>query len=660
MRFPIGINSRRVVRVLFAVGLGAGWIAAGAQNRHAGPDHSAAALQPVAHLEVDTSVIARPASQKIYGLMTEEINHAYQGGLYAELVNNGTFRGNWMGVDNWTEVARGNGALTASMDRMDGPSAALHSGLVLKVTAASAGNEAGLSNAGYWGIAVRANTTYKGSFYAKVDGDVGPVTARLINNQTGAVAAATQVALGGSGWTRYEFTLKTGEVKTSANNNLEFTVAKPGTLHLQLVSLFPPTFQNQPNGNRTDLIEKMAAMHPNFIRLPGGNYLEGDTLRDWYNWKETIGPLVDRPGHMAPWTYWSTDGFGMMEFLKWTEQLHVEPILAVYAGYALRGEHVKPGKDLEPYVQSALDEVEYVTGDASTKWGAERAKNGHAAPFPLHYIEIGNEDWFDKSGSYDERYAQFAEALRKKYPQYQLIATTPVKVKAGNEPDLIDDHYYKSPADMFALVHHYDDAPRTGPKVFVGEWATRSGTPTPNFGDALGDAAFMTSMERNSDLIKIASYAPLLVNVNPGAMQWPTDLIGYDALTSYGSPSYYAQCMFGGHIGDGQPQNSITGVDPNARFFYSVTESSDTRVLHLKLVNATTMDQPLDISLKGLGVGPHEAKIISLHGATFQATNTITDPVAIHPVDSTLRFTGAMVKHIVPAYTIEVVDIPVK
>jgi alpha-L-arabinofuranosidase len=654
MRFPICITSRRVVRVLFAAGLSAGWVTASAQSHHVAP------VQPVAHLEVDTSVIAKPASQGLYGLMTEEINHSYQGGLYAELLSNSTFRGNWMGVDNWTEVVRGDAALTAAMDRQDGPSAALHSGLVLKVTAASVGNEAGLSNSGYWGIPVRANTTYKGSFYAKVDGDVGPVTARLINNQTGVVAATTHVDLGGSGWTRYEFTLKTGEVKTSANNNLELTVARPGTLHLQLVSLFPPTYENQPNGNRTDLIEKMAAMHPNFIRLPGGNYLEGDTLKDWYNWKETIGPLVDRPGHMAPWTYWSTDGFGLMEFLKWTEELHVEPILAVYAGYALRGEHVKPGKDLEPYVQSALDEVEYVTGDASTKWGAERAKNGHAAPFPLHYIEIGNEDWFDKSGSYDERYAQFAEALRKKYPQYKLIATAPVKVKAGNEPDLIDDHYYKSPADMFALVHHYDDAPRTGPKVFVGEWATRSGSPTPNFGDALGDAAFMTSMERNSDLIKIASYAPLLVNVNPGAMQWPTDLIGYDALTSYGSPSYYAQCMFGGHIGDEQPQNSITGVDPNARFFYSVTVSSDTHVLHLKLVNATTLDQPLEIALKGLGAGAHEAKLISLHGATFQATNTIADPMAIHPVDGVLRFAGAVVKHTVPAYTIEVLDVPVK
>ena len=653
------IDSCRVVRVLLAAGLSAGWVVAVGQGRHAAPMRDAE-MQSVAHLDIDPSVMVKPASAGLYGLMTEEINHAYEGGLYAELISNNTFRGNWMGVEGWGEVVKGDAALTAAIDREDGPSAALPTSLELTVTAASAGNEAGVSNAGYWGIAVRANTTYTGSFYAKAEGDVGPVTARLIGDQTGEVLASAKVELAGSGWTRYAFELKTGEVKTSAKNHLELTVAKPGTLHLQLVSLFPPTYENQPNGNRADLMEKMAAMHPHFIRLPGGNYLEGDTLKDWYNWKATIGPLVDRPGHMAPWTYWSTDGFGLMEFLRWTEELHVEPVLAVYAGYSLHGEHVKPGKDLEPYVQSALDEVEYVTGDVSTKWGAERAKDGHAAPFPLHYIEIGNEDGFDKSGSYDARFAQFAEALRKKYPQYELIATAPVKEKRGDEPDLIDDHYYKSPADMFALVHHYDDAPRTGPKVFVGEWATRSGTPTPNFGDALGDAAWMTSMERNSDLIEMASYAPLLVNVSPGAMQWPTDLIGYDALTSYGSPSYYAQCMFAAHMGDGQPQSSLTGVDAKARFFYSVTESSDTKVLHLKLVNATTKDQPLEIALKGLGAGAHEAKMISLHGATFEATNMIADPVAIHPVESTLRFTGATLRHTVPAYTIEVVDVSVK
>ena len=650
MRFQMSAASRFVFTVL----LSAGCVAALAQS------HGAAHVQPVAHLDVDAGVIAKPASAGLYGLMTEEINHSYEGGLYAELLSNNTFRGSWDGIESWGMVVKGNAQATAEVDKTDGPSTALPTSMELKVTEASAANEAGVSNPGYWGIAVRPHTTYKGSFYAKADGDIGPLTARLIADNTGAVLASATVELGAGGWAKHEYTLTTGAVTTSSTNHLELTVARPGSLHLQVVSLFPPTFDNQPNGNRSDLIEKMVAMHPNFLRLPGGNYLEGDRLEDWYNWKKTIGPLVERPGHQAPWSYWSTDGFGLQEFLNWTEELHVEPVLAVYAGYALKGEHIKPGKDLEPYVQDALDEVEYVTGDASTKWGAERAKNGHAAPYELHYIEIGNEDEFDKSGSYDARYSQFAEALRKKYPQYKLIATTPVKVKAGDEPDLIDDHYYKSPAEMFALVHHYDDAPRIGPQVFVGEWATRSGSPTPNFGDALGDAAWMTAMERNSDLIKIASYAPLLVNVSPGAMQWPTDLIGYDALTSYGSPSYYAQCMFGAHMGDVQPKSELTGVDANARFFYSAIVSSKTHVLHLKLVNATTMAQPMEISLKGLKAGAHEAKMISLHGATFEATNTITTPIAIHPVDSVLRFSGSTLKHTVPALTIEVVDVPVE
>ena len=650
MRFQMSAASRFVFTVL----LSAGCVAAMAQS------HGAAHVQPVAHLDVDAGVIAKPASAGLYGLMTEEINHSYEGGLYAELITNNTFRASWDGIESWGVVVKGDAQVTASVDKTDGPSEALPTSMELKVTAASAGNEAGVSNPGYWGIAVRPHTTYKGSFYAKADGDIGPLTARLIADGTGAVLASATVELSEGGWAKHEYTLTTGAVTTTSTNHLELTVARPGTLHLQLVSLFPPTFNNQPNGNRSDLIEKMAAMHPNFLRLPGGNYLEGDRLEDWYNWKKTIGPLVDRPGHQAPWSYWSTDGFGLQEFLNWTEELHVEPVLAVYAGYALKGEHIKPGKDLEPFVQDALDEVEYVAGDSSTRWGAERAKNGHAAPYPLHYIEIGNEDEFDKSGSYDARFAQFAEALRKKYPQYKLIATTPVKEKEGAEPDMIDDHYYKSPAEMFELVHHYDDAPRTGPQVFVGEWATRSGSPTPNFGDALGDAAWMTALERNSDLIKIASYAPLLVNVSPGAMQWPTDLIGFDALTSYGSPSYYAQCMFGAHMGDGTPKSELTGVDANARFFYSATVSSKTHVLHLKLVNATTMAQPMEISLQGLKAGAHEAKMISLHAATFEATNTITTPTAIKPVDSVLRFSGAELKHTVPALTIEVVDVPVE
>jgi alpha-N-arabinofuranosidase len=609
------------------------------------------AFAQTAQLSIDPAKIVHAVSPMLYGLMTEEINHSYDGGLYAELLSNHTFRGNWAGVEGWGIIRNGNAKASAGVDKANGPSAALPASLKLVVTEASAGNEAGMSNVGYWGIPVKPKTLYKLSFYAKSDGQSGPVRARLVSDDTGKTLAEAMLAVHDGAWSRYEASLTSGAVTASAKNHLELTVAHPGTLWIQLPSLMPPTYNGRANGNRIDLMDKMAAMHPRFVRLPGGNYLEGDTLNDWYDWQKTIGPLVDRPGHQAPWSYWSTDGLGLLEFLEWTEDLKVEPVLAVYAGYALKHDYIKPGKDLEPYVQAALDEVEYATGDVSTKWGAERAKEGHPAPFPLHYIEIGNEDWFDKSGSYDGRFAQFAKALRQKYPQYKLIATTPVK--GDVQPDVLDDHYYLSPADMFDKVHFYDDKPRDGAKIFVGEWATRSGSPTPNFGDALGDAAWMTSLERNSDLIVMASYAPLLVNVNPGAMQWPTDLIGFDALTSYGSPSWYAQSLFAAHLGDQVVQSSVT--NGGARFFYSATLSSTDHTLHLKLVNASDHPQSLAIDLAGAKAGA--GKMYSLHGASFQATNSMADPEFIKTVESAVTL-GA--QHSVPSYTIEVLDIPLK
>ena len=621
------------------------------------PATACVAQNGTATLTIDPSQIVSPVSPTLYGLMTEEINHSYDGGLYAEMVRNRTVRGRWDGAEGWTLVQRGNAAASMSADRDTGPSAALPYSLKVTVDAASATGTAGVANAGWWGMAVRPHTTYRGSLYARTASDIGPLAVELISDATGDVLAKTEVQLHSGDWSRYEYTLRTGDVKASGANHLELTVARPGTMWLQLVSLMPPTYDNTSNGNRVDLMEKLAAMHPHFLRLPGGNYVEGDTIAQRFDWKKTIGPLVDRPGHQAPWSYWSTDGLGLLEFLEWCEDLKIEPVLAVYAGYSLKGEHVTPGKDLEPYVQDAVDEVEYVTGDVSTKWGAQRAKDGHPAPFPLHYIEIGNEDEFDKSGSYEGRFTQFALALRKHYPQSKLIATTPVKIEdAGAQPDVIDDHYYKSPADMFALVHHYDDAPRTGPKVFVGEWATRSGTPTPNFGDALGDAAWMTSMERNSDLIVMASYAPLLVNVNPGAMQWPTDLIGYDVLNSYGSPSYYAQCLFAAHIGDGTAKSSVSGAGP--RFFYSATVDSKTKTLHLKLVNASNLPQALMLTIDG--VKSAEAEVNTLHAASYQATNSIDDPEFIRPVKSTMRVSGPEMQHTVAPLTIEVIDIPLR
>lgn len=616
------------------------------------------AADPVpADLTIDTTRIVHAVSPSLYGLMTEEINHSTDGGLYAEMVQNRNFNTSWDGESPWDLLRHGNATAKKSIDKTSGPTSKLAYSLKLDVVNASPGNEAGMTNPGYWGYGVKPRTAYAGSFYARVDADMGPVTVRLVNNGTGAVQAEAIVAVAPGDWAQHTFNLVTGDVTPSADNHLELTVARPGTLRLQFVSLMPPTYKGRANGNRIDLMERMAALHPKFLRMPGGNFLEGMKIADWYNWKKTVGPVVDRPGHDGAWFYRSSDGLGLLEYLTWCEDLGIEPVLAVYAGYSLNGEHVPVGKDLDLYVQSAIDEVEYVTGDASTRWGAERARHGHPAPFKLRYIQIGNEDYLDRSGSYGARFDQFATALRKRYPQYKLISTDgnaayPTKVAS----DVSDEHFYLSPADMMDKARHYDTVSRTGPKIFVGEWATRSGAPTPNFGDALADAAWMTGLERNSDLIIMAAYAPLLANVTPGAMQWQTDLIGFDALSSYGSPSYWAQSLFAGHIGDGVPLSMSKGA--TGRFFHSATVDSKTKVLHLKLVNASNVAQPLNMHVKG-AVDGAIASISSLHAPTYQATNTIAAPDAILPVAHTEPVPGGDWSHTVPPLTIEVIDIPI-
>ena len=516
---------------------------------------------------------------------------------------------------------------------------------------ADARNQAGALNVGWWGFALQPENTYKGSFYAKAgSSDLGPVTVSLVSDDTGKAVATTTVPAVGTDWKQYEFALKTGALSPSSNNHLVVSVSHTGTLWLNLVSLFPPTYHDRVNGNRIDLMEKLAAMHPQFLRFPGGNYLEGDHIADRFQWKKTIGPLVDRPTHPSPWMYHSSDGMGLLEFLGWCEDLKMNPVLAVYAGYSLQGEHVNPGADLDPYVQDALDEIEYVTGGPDTKWGAERVKDGHPAPFNLTYVEIGNEDWFDKSGSYDERYAQFYKAIKAKYPDLLLIATAPIK---NMKPDVLDEHFYVRAKQNFQDATHYDKTDRNGQKIFVGEWATREGFPTPDFGAALGDAAWMTGLERNSDMIVMASYAPLLVNVDPGGMQWETDLIGYNAMKSYGSPAYYAQVLFASYLGDHTLGSKLEGAGP--KLFYSITGSAAKKKLYLKLVNASSDAQPVDIDLKGTKVAA-TAKLVGLQAHDTQETNSIDSPGRIVPVETALHNVTSHLHHTIPGYAIQVIE----
>ena len=589
--------------------------------------------------------------------MTEEINYSYDGGLYVEMVRNRTFQDHGFGgVAHWNIVHSGNSVAKMVVDQTEGPSAALQHSLAIEISQADPANQAGVRNEGYWGMALRPNTTYKGSLYAKADSTtIGPLNVSLINDNTGKPVATATLPDISTEWKRYEFTLTTRNIEISAENHLLLTVGHAGKLWIDLVSLFPPTYKNRENGNRPDLMEMMAAMHPKFLRLPGGNYLEGDQIDERFDWKNTIGPLVDRPTHRSPWNYQSSDGIGLLEFLEWSEDLNIETVLAVYAGYSLKGDHIRPGPTLTPFVEDALDEIEFATGDTSTRWGGVRAKLGHPAAFRVKYDEVGNEDSFDRSGSYEGRYAQFYKAIKAKYPQLELIATAPLK---RMKPDVLDDHYYKRADEFFADVKHYDNADRNGPKIFVGEWATREGSPTTNMNAALGDAAWMTGMERNSDLIVMASYAPLFVNVNPGGMQWESDLIGYNAVTSYGSPSYYAQAMFAQYLGTEAPTSSVTGG--GERFFYSVTGDPNNDAVYLKLVNASSAAQPGEINLSGANNVGKTGTLVSLSGNNPAETNTISAPMRIAPVKTPLTNVGAKFNHTVPAYSIQVIQLQAK
>jgi alpha-N-arabinofuranosidase len=278
-------------------------------------------------------------------------------------------------------------------------------------------------------------------------------------------------------------------------------------------------------------------------------------------------------------------------------------------------------------------------------------KDGHPEPFPLHYVEVGNEDFFDRSGSYDGRYAQYYQAIKKSYPDLQVIATTPVK---SMKPDVVDDHFYMSAEKSLSDANHYDKTDRSGPKIFVGEWATREGSPTPNLQAALGDAAWMTGMERNADLIIMSCYAPLFVNVNPGGMQWETDLIGYDALTSYGSPSYWAQLLFANHLGTEVVAATLANAGP--RLFTSVTRDEKRRKIFLKVVNATSDEQPLSITLTGAPSVNRSATLITLSGKSPNATNSITNPDVIVPVKHQIQIAGPKFEHSFAAYSINVLE----
>ncbi len=601
---------------------------------------------------MDASKPAGKVSPRLYGLMTEEINHSYDGGLYAELIRNRAFLDDKNKPVHWNVVTDHDSGAAIALDTVNPYNDKLNVSLRLTVDKATREHPAGVANSGYWGIPVQPNTRYRATLLARAEsGFSGPVTVSIVSDDGQTVYASKKFSGISAKWNRFELTLKTRSVAPTTKARFRITLEQPGTVCLGLVSLFPPTWNDRPNGMRKDLMQMLVDLNPKFLRFPGGNYLEGDRIESRFDWKKTLGPIEDRHGHPCPWGYRSTDGMGLLEFLEWCEDMKAEPVLAVYAGYSLSGVYVNPGADLEPYVQEALEEIEYVIGNTSTPWGARRAKDGHPKPFKLSYVEIGNEDFFDKSGTYDARFAQFHDAIKARYPQLKTISSIgneqPEKLRVhSRKADMLDEHYYLSTDEFLRkspdYARKYD---RSGPEIFVGEWAAhedanikpwspgaRQQPPTPSMKAALGDAAFMAAMERNSDIILMQCYAPLLVNINPGGRQWRPDLIGYDALSSYGSPSYYAIQMFSQNVGD----VILPAESSDASIQGCATRNSKTGEIFIKLVNPQPTAQTVRFEIKGIASLASKARVITL-SAPPEETNSMDQPRKVVPATKTIR-----------------------
>ena len=584
---------------------------------------------PAATLTVDAGHTTAAVNPTQFGHIVEDINHSVEGGLSANVVRNSTMKeGTANPPSSWTPA--GSGAVSA--DTTTPLNAANATSLRLDLVP---GERAGAANAGFYGIGVRPKTTYAVSFWARATaGFTGPLTVSLESTTGPSYAVATVRGLS-TGWKQFTTRLTTGDSAPVSTTN-RFVIAATGTaagqsVWLNVVRCLGPTFASR-GGIRQDLQQLLAATRPGFFRVPGGNYLEGNVLANRFAWKDTVGPVERRPGHRNDaWGYWSTDQFGLLSYLEMAEQAGAEPMLAVFAGYTLDGTET-PAAELAPYVQEALDEIEYVIGSVRTKWGAQRAADGHPAPFPLRYVEIGNEDFFDNSGSYNAyRYPAFYDAIKARYPGLQVVATTGVTTRPM---DVLDDHYYQSdPASFAALATRYDATDRNGPKILVGEYGVTNGTatnPTGNLAGALAEASFLTGTVRNADLVIGSAYAPALTSVDN--WQWSSNLIGFNAVSSYGSPSYQVLKMFGTLTGDHVVPSSLTGADPAVQQVATRTVGGD---VYVTVVNRSAAQVTAQVNTTGAAGVAATATTTTLTGDPA-ARNSITAPATIQPVTGTV------------------------
>ncbi|KAJ3926967.1 MAG: arabinofuranosidase [Lentinula lateritia] len=625
---------------------------------------AAAAAVNASTFDVTFSTAGHNVPSTLYGLMYEDINHSGDGGLYAELIQNRAFQqvtpGTSAALTAWAALGSAKISVVASSSPV---SSALPNALSFAVPSGTT-STVGFTNSGYFGIPVTAGWTYTGSFYYRTPTPpatkvTGSFTADL-RSTSGTVFTSTTIPFTTSStWQQATFTFTASSTQSAVTNLFALSVGGSTvaglTMEFTLISLFPPTFNGRTNGFRMDLSETLLDMKPAFFRFPGGNNLEGETAADRWAWENTVGDLVDRPGRVGDWGYINTDGLGLYEYLQWIEDMDMQPIMAVYAGYSLNGASVA-SNDMQTYITEAINQINFVIGDASTNaQAAIRSSMGHPDPFTLNYIEIGNEDFFSPTTYADYRWADLYNALHAEFPQLHYIATS---ATSGNVPSLSpaptywDLHIYSNPNFFINGAYNFDILSRNGLQFFQGEYATT----TENSGAALtypfidgsiAEAAYMAGFDRNSDIVFAASYAPLLNHVS--STQWTPDLITFSPNTVIRSTSYYVQQLYSLYKGDFYLTSTTNTASSPVQ--WSVTRDTSAGQYFLKVINTATSANTVVFTLPF--TPSHTTGTGTILTAASGTQNTPTNPNAAVP--SSFSFTvGKTITYNVPGLSLSV------
>ncbi len=650
-------------------------------------------------ITIDVSKPGADISPTMYGVFFEDINFGADGGLYAELVKNRSFEfpEPMMG---WSKLQRGQAEGTLSIKDDDpfitgktyGEPGNAH---YLRIEVKEPGKGFGITNEGFRGIGLRKEKKYWCSFFARSKSSKVGLNVELIAPDDRKIAEGRFDIISGD-WKRYIFSMTAMNTESKAKLNL--IVTDVGVLDVDMVSLFPEdSAASDPSGMpipglRKDLVQMLADMKPGFLRFPGGCIVEGFDLSLRYQWKNTIGDISQRKLIKNRWNtefrhrltadYYQSFGLGFYEYFLLSEKLGADPMPIINCGMACQfnsGELV-PMDQLDPYVQDALDLIEFANGPADSKWGKVRAETGHPEPFNMKMIGIGNEQW---GPQYIERYKVFAKAIKTQYPSMQLIAATgsdatifpngqaEIEYLWSNwrklKPEIVDEHFYRKPEWFLENVDFYDEYDRKGPKLFVGEYASQServGSPENrnNLKCALYEAAFMTGMERNVDLVRMTCYAPLFGHED--AWQWRPDLIWFDNLTVYGSANYYVQQLFSLNPGTHQLTARVEGV-PNLdgkkkALNVSTTLDKKASEIILKVVNVTNKMIEADIHLEGVKkVGPN-ATLIILLSEKLTDENSLAEPNKIYPKKMTEAINDVQFLYAFQSYSLTILRIPVQ